>query len=50
MGADAGGADVFLVPKNNLDEALKVKKEKKLKIKVNGVATFKEAIEVLKKL
>ena len=46
MGADAGGADVFLVPKNNLDEALKVKKEKKLKIKVYGVATFKEAIEV----
>ena len=26
------------------------KKEKKLKIKVYGVATFKEAIEVLKKL
>ena len=50
MGADAGGADVFLVPKNNLEEALKVKKEKKLKIKVYGVATFKDAIEVLREL
>ena len=50
MGADAGGADVFLVPKNNLEEALKVKEEKKLKIKVFGVTTFKEAIEVLSKL
>ena len=50
MGADAGGADVFLVPKNNLDEALKVKKDKKLKIKVFGVATFEEAIEVLEEL
>ena len=50
MGADAGGADIFLVPKNNLDEALKVKKDKKLKIKVYGVATFEEAIEVLEEL
>ena len=50
MGADAGGADVFLVPKNNLDEAIKVKKDKKLKIKVYGVATFEEAIEVLEEL
>lgn len=50
LGADAGGADVFLVPINNLEEALKVKKEKKLKIKVYGVATLNEAIEVLEKL
>ncbi len=50
IGADDGGADIFLVPKDNLDEALKVKKEKKLDIDIYGVSTFKEAIEVLEKL
>ena len=50
MGADAGGADVFFVPIKNLDEAKKVVKEKKLKIKVFGVATLNDAIEVLEKL
>ena len=51
MGADAGGADVFLVPKGeNYKEAMKVKKEKKLDIKVIGVSTVSEAIESLNKL
>lgn len=51
IGAEAGGADVFLVPKGkNYDECVKVKKEKKLDIKVIGVSTVEEAISELNKL
>ena len=51
IGASHGGADVFLVPDGeNYKEAMKVKKDKKLKIKVIPVTTVKEAIEKLNKL
>lgn len=51
MGAEAGGADIFFVPNgDNYKEAIKVKKEKKLKIKVIGVSTVEEAIKELEKL
>lgn len=51
MGADAGGADVFLVPAGeNYKEALEVKKEKNLDIEVIEVTTVKEAIEKLSKI
>ena len=48
LGAAKRKADIFLCPKENLEEALKVKKENKLDIEVIGVATFAEALEVLK--
>ena len=49
--AEAEGADIFLVPKGeNYEEAIKIKKEKKYKIKIIGVSTFEEAIEYLTKI
>ena len=51
MGAAAGGADVFLVPAGeNYKEAMKIKREKKLNIKIVSVKTVDEAIKKLKKL
>lgn len=51
IGAEDGGADVFLVPAGeNYKEAVKVKKDKDLKIKIIEVKTVKEAIEKLSKL
>lgn len=51
LGADAGNADIFLVPDGkNYKEALKVKKEKKLDIEIINVKTVEEAIEKLSKL
>lgn len=51
IGADAGDADVFLVPKGkNYKEAMKVKKEKKLDIKIIGVSTLEETVLELSKL
>ncbi len=51
MGAAKKKADIFLVPKgDNYKEAMKVKKDKKLKIKIVGVSTINEAITVLEKL
>ena len=47
MGAVKENADVFLVPKDNYKEAMKVKKEKKYKIDIVKVNTLKEAIEYL---
>lgn len=48
LGAEKKKADVFLVPKGeNYQTCLKMKKKKKLKIKVIGVSTFKEALEKL---
>ena len=51
LGADAGDADIFLVPDGkNYKEALKVKKEKNLDIEIINVKTVEEAIEKLSKL
>ena len=51
LGAADGDADIFLVPiGENYDEALKVKKEKKLDIEIIGVSTVKEAIDKIKKI
>ena len=51
LGAVDGNADVFLVPAGeNYNEAIKVKKEKNLDIKILEVSTVSEAIEKLSKL
>ena len=51
LGAEDGGADVFLVPTgDNYKEALKVKKERNLKVKIIEVKTLEDAIEKLSKL
>lgn len=48
IGAAAGDADIFLVPNGkNYEEAIKVKKEKKLDIEVIGVSTVEEALKKL---
>ncbi len=48
IGADAGDADIFFVPNGeNYKEAMKVKKEKNLDLKVVGVSTVEEAINYL---
>ena len=43
-------ADIFLVPEGNYKEALKVKKENKLKIKLIKVKSLKDAINKLNKI
>ncbi len=49
LGAVKEDADIFIVPKGeNYETCLKVKKEKKLKIKIIGVSNFVEALEKLK--
>lgn len=51
LGAEAGDADIFLVPGgNNYEECVKIKKEKKLKIKLIEVSTIEEAIKKLENL
>ncbi len=51
IGAAKKKMDIFLVPSGeNYEEAIKVKKEKKLDIKVIGVKTIQEAISTLEKL
>ena len=51
MGADAGDADVFLVPSgDNYEECVKIKKKKKLKIKLIEVSSIEEAILKLEAL
>lgn len=50
MGAVKNKADIFLCPKENYEEAIKVKKENNYDIKIVAVATLKEAIEELEKL
>ncbi len=47
-GAVKSKADLFIVPNENLDEALKVKKKYNYKIKIVGVGTFDEALNYLK--
>ena len=48
LGAEREKAQIFLCPVENYDEALKVKRENKLKIKVKAVKTFDEALTYLK--
>ena len=51
IGAEAGDADVFLVPDGeNYEEAIMVKKEKNLDIEVISVKTVSDAIEKLDEL
>lgn len=51
IGAEAGEADVFLVPAGkNYKEALKVKKEKKLDIEIISVSNVSEAIEKIRQI
>ena len=47
LGANKEKADIFLVPSGNYEEALKVKKDRKLKIKLVKVDTLKDAIKYL---
>ena len=48
MGAVKNKADVFLVPEENYEEAIKVKEEKKYKIDVVKIKTLEEAVNYLK--
>jgi len=48
LGAEKKKADIFLCPEENLEEALKVKKDNQLNIEVIGVKTFEEALRILK--
>lgn len=50
IGASHGKADVFLVPSANYEEAIKVKEEKRLKIKIIEVKTIEDAITKLEAL
>jgi PDZ domain-containing protein len=50
IGAEKQKAEIFLCPKENLEEALQVKKDNNLKIEVVGVATFDDAINYLNNL
>lgn len=48
LGAVKNDADIFLCPKENYEEAIEVKNEFDLDIKIYSVATFDEALEILK--
>lgn len=51
LGAEAGDADVFLVPAGeNYDECVKIKEEKNLKIKLIKVSNIEDAIKKLEEL
>ena len=50
LGAIKEGADVFICPEENLEEALEVTNGKNYDIKVIGAHTFDEALEELSKL
>jgi PDZ domain-containing protein len=50
MGAARDKADVFLVPKDNYEEAIKVKEEKKYKLEIVKVETLQDAINYLENL
>lgn len=50
MGAVKDGADIFLVPKENYEEALSVKEEKGYNIEIVSVATLQDAIDYLEGL
>lgn len=49
IGASKENADIFLCPKENYQEALKVKEENNLDIELYQVATLQEAIQILSK-
>ncbi len=48
LGANKKKADIFLCPKENYEEALKVKKDNNLDLIIKDVATLEEAIDYLK--
>lgn len=48
IGAVNKKAKIFIVPIDNYEEAIKIKKERNYKIKIYGVRTFEEALEVLR--
>ena len=48
-GAVKAKADLFIVPIDNLEEALKEKERKNYKIEIIGVSTFDEALEAIRK-
>ncbi len=50
LGADKKKADLFFCPMENLEEALKIKKDRNLDINIVGVRTLKDAINYLKNL
>jgi len=50
LGAYKKKADIFICPEENYEEAIEVKKEFKLDIRIEKVKTFDEALEVLKTL
>ena len=50
LGAEKDKCEVFIVPKENYEEAIKVKEEYKLKINIISVSTFEEAVNSLKNL
>ena len=50
LGAEKKKADLFICPKENLEEALEVKRKEKLDIEIIGVSTFEEALNELAKL
>lgn len=47
LGAAKDGADIFLCPMENYEDALEAKRKNDLDIKVVGVATFEEALKAL---
>ena len=50
LGANKKHVDVFFIPKDNFDEAMKIKKKYKLKLKIVKVEKFSDAIDYLNKL
>jgi len=50
MGAVKNKADIFMCPKENYEEAIKVAKEKDYNIKIISVKTFNEALEKLENI
>ena len=50
LGASKKKVDVFFIPEENYDEAIKVKKQYKLKLKIVKVKTFSDAVNYLNKL
>ena len=48
MGAVSNNADIFFVPKENYEEAIKIKKEYNYKINIVSVETLEDAINYLK--
>ena len=49
MGANSGDADIFFVPEDNFDEAIKFKEEKGYKLNIVKVKTLSDAIEYLRR-